>query len=258
MKVPVKLGIALFLFMCPLYLYSQIRPLSGLFPGVSTEQRNAAVSGKGYLYYGKRAEELTLVPRTGDNTKISKLSLGPNPGIFVEALRIIPRRNISLLSIYNALERIQDLKGRMYNSHSGKKNMPLFTDATRIEGTEKLKIFLPDPPPAVAVPHRETFYVRLTDVRFGNCFYEISLASSSQGILYKINNFRSVTYGPIPVMKEKTFTALLYIEQIEEGLAVYCLAGAEVSDFITKHVDIGSALNKRMDVFVEWLLDGIK
>ena len=245
-------------FVCPLFLFSQTRPLSGLFPGASAEQRNAAFSAKGYLYYGKRAENLTLVPQTGNNIKILKNSLGPNPGIFVEALRIIPRKNTGLLNIYNALERIQDLKGRTYYSHSGKKNMPLFTDATRIESPAKLKTFLPDPLPAVSVPHQETFYVRLTDIRFGNCFYEISLASSSQGILYKINNFKSVTYGPVPVMKEKTFTALLYIEQVEEGLAVYCLAGTEVSDFIAKHVDISSALNKRMDVFIAWLLDGIK
>jgi len=253
-----KLIFALMFLACPLLLFSQIRPLSGLFPAASSEQRNAAFSEKGYLYYGKRAEELTLVPKTGDNTKISKSSLGPNPGFFVEALRIIPRKNISLLSIYNALERISDLKGRVYNSHSDKKNIPLFTDATRIEGPGKLKTFLPDPPPAVLVPYRETFHVRLTDARFGNCFYEISLTSSTQGILYRISNFRNVTYGPISVMKEKTFTALLYVEQVDEGLAVYCLAGAEVSDFIAKHVDIGSALNKRMDVFTAWLLDGIK
>ena len=257
MQMPRIFLIGLLFFLCPFFLSSQARPLAGLFPGASTEQRSAAFSDKGYLYYGKRAEDLTLVPQTGDNTRISKFSLGANPGVFVEALRIIPRKNISLVSIYNALERIQDLKGRMYFSHSGKKNLPLFTDATRIESPGKLKNFLPDPPPAASVPYRETFYVRLTDARFGNCFYEISLTSSAQGILYRINNFKTVTYGPISVMKEKTFTALLYIEQVEEGLAVYCLAGAEVSDFIAKYVDIGSALNKRMDVFIAWLLDGI-
>ena len=247
----------LFLF-CPILAFSQTRHFSDLFPAASSGQRNAAFSSGGYLYNGKQAEELTLLPQTGENTKITKFSLGSNPGIFLEALRIIPRKNIDLVSIYNALERIQDLKGRVYLSHSGKKNTPLFTDAMRIESPKKLKAFLPDPPQAVSVPSHETFYVRLTDARFGHCYYEISLASSHQGILYKINNFKSVTYGPFPVMKEKTFTVLFYIEQIQEGLAMYCLVGVEVSDFIAKHVDISSALTKRMDVFISWLLDGIR
>ena len=245
----------LLLSACP--LFSQTRLLSELFPTAGIEQLHSAFSSKGYLYYGRQANSLTLNPQTPDNTKISKFSLGSNPGIFIEALRIIPRKNTALLKIYNALERIQDLKGRTYFSYSSRKDLPLFTDSTRIEGPEKTRIFLPDPPPANSVPYRETFYVRLTDSKFGNCYYEISLTSSSHGILYKLNNFKPVTYGPFPVMKEKTFTALLYIEQAEEGLVVYCLAGAEVSDFIIKYVDIGTALNKRMEVFITWLLDGI-
>ena len=248
----------LIIFACPTFIFPQLRTFSELFPSIGAGQRNAAYSSEGYLYYGKRTENLSLQLQSSPNTGITKSSLGKNPGFFVEALRILPRKNSSLASIYNALKKIRDLKGRTYPSATSKKNVPLFTDATRIEGPEKLKVFLPDPPPAASVPYRETFYVRLTDSRFGHCYYEITLSSDRRGILYKINNFKSVTYGPIPVMKEKTFTALLYIEPIEEGLALYCLAGAEVSDFIAKHVNIPSALNKRMDVFIAWMLDGIR
>ena len=257
-KMRVLLLFFLIYFACPLFLFPQVRKFSELFPLISTEQRNTVYSSQGYLFYGKRTENLSLFLQTDANTRITKSSLGEKPGFFVEALRVVPRRNISLISIYNALEKIRTLKGRIYPSATSKKNIPLFTDATRIEGPRKLKAFLPDPPPAVSVPYRETFHVRLTDSRFGHCYYEITLTSGRQGILYKINNFKSVTYGPIPVMKEKTFTALLYIEPVEEGLALYCLAGAEVSDFIAKHVDIPSALNKRMDVFISWMLDGIR
>ena len=221
------------------------------------EQRNTAFSSRGYLYHGKRSENLTLLPNAPDNTRISKSSLGSNPGFFVEALRIIPRKNTPLLSIYNALTKIQGLKGRAYYSEHSKKEIPLFSDATRIESPDKQKVLLPDPLQSYLVPQRETFYIRLTDSRFGNCFYEITITSSSRGILYKITNFKSVTYGPIPVMRARTFTALLYIEPVTEGLAVYCLAGAEVSDFIQRFVNVGSALNKRMDVFTTWMLDGL-
>jgi len=76
--------------------------------------------------------------------------------------------------------------------------------------------------------------------------------------MYQITNFKTLTYGPFPVVKERAMTVLIYIEPVEEGLVLYCLAGAEVSDFIAKYVDIPSALNKRMEIFIGWLLDGIR
>jgi len=251
-----KMIFCLSLFAWP--VFSQIRSFTETFPAARVEQKNAVLSAEGYLYYGKRSEHLTLMPHTGAPIFISKSSLGPNPGFFVEAVRVLPHKNISLLSVYNSLEKIQGLKGRIYYSDSAKRNMPIFTDAVRIEGTKKLKSFLPDPPPSAAMPAMENFYIRITDVLFGHCYYEVLLLTSRQGIMCKITNFKNVTYGPIPVMKEKTFTALIYIEPVEEGLALYCLAGAEVSDFILKHVNVSSALNKRMDVLIQWLLDGIQ
>jgi hypothetical protein len=101
-------------------------------------------------------------------------------------------------------------------------------------------------------------YVRLTDANFGHCYYDILLSTDSQAVLCKIQNFKAVTFGPIPVMRERSFTALLYLEPVKEGLAVYCLAGAEVSDFIAKHVNISSALSKRLDVIVAWIVDGLR
>ena len=238
--------------------FSQLRSFTETFPVISVEQKNAALSAEGYLHYGERSGSPTLIPHTGAPIGISKSSLGPNPGFFVEALRVLPRKNISLLSVYNALEKIQGLKGRIYYSASAKRNRPIFTDAVRIEGTKKLNSFLPDPPPAEVMPSMENFYVRVTDVLFGHCYYEILLLTNRQGIMCKITNFKNVTYGPIPVMKEKTFTTIIYIEPVEEGLALYCLAGADVSDFILKRVDVSSALNKRIDVLIQWLLDGIR
>jgi hypothetical protein len=228
-----------------------------MFPTIGEEQRNAAFSVRGYLYSGAM-ENITLLPETSGNIVLTKASLGKNPGFCAEALRITSSRGVSLLRIYNALEKIQGLKGRVYHSATRDRYIPLFEDAVRIEGPQKIRSFLPDPPPALVVSAQETMYVRLTDVNFGHCYYEISLKSSRQGILCTIRNFKTVTFGPIPVMREHTLTALLYLEPIEEGLAVYCLAGAEVSDFIAKHVNIPSALSKRMDVIIDWILDGIR
>jgi len=242
----------------PVLCFPQQRHFSELFPAITAEQQKAVFSSERYLYYGSRSENLTLVPKTGETLGISKSSLGKKPGFFVEALQIVPQKNVPLVRIFNALEKIQNLKGKTYYSATSKKNLPLFTDAVRLEGPGKLNSFIPDPPPSGFMPVDKTIYVRVTDIRFGNCYFEISFKNNNQGILYKITNFRALTFGPITVVKEKAMTVLLYIEPIEEGLALYCLAGAEVSDFITKYVDIPTALNKRMEVFIKWLLEGIK
>lgn len=238
-------------------LFSQQRHFSDLFPAISAERQKAAFSSERYLYYGNKSENLTIVPKTGERLNVSKSSLGKNPGFFVEALQVVPQKNISLLRIFNALEKIRNLKGKTYYSAASKKNTPLFSDAVRVEGPKRINSFLPDPPMAATMPLDKSMYVRVTDARFGNCYFEISFKTDNQGILYKIDNFKTLTFGPIPVVKEKAMTVLLYIEPIEEGLVLYCLAGAEVSDFITKYVDIPSALNKRMEIFIKWLLEGI-
>jgi len=248
----------LFFFFQVVNVFPQVRTIMQVFPACTAEQRNAALSSEGYLYYGNRKENLTLMPHTSETIKISRSSLGPKPGFFLEYLQILPRKNVSLLHVYNAVQRIQDLKGRLYFSHTSKRYMPVFTDAVRIEGPKKLKSFLPDPPAARIVSSSEIIYARVTDARFGNCYFEITLTSDKQGLLFHITNFKTLTYGPIPVVKERILNVLLYMEPVEEGLAVYCLAGAEVSDFIARFVDIPTALDKRMSVFVEWMLDGTK
>lgn len=258
LRVSKKLILYVFITIPVFCLFPQQRHFSDLFPTISAEQRNAVFSAERYLYYGNKSENLTLMPKIGEPLGISKASLGKKPGFFVEALQVVPQKNIPLLRIFNALEKIQNLKGKTYYSSTSKKRLPLFSDAVRLLGPDKTNSFLPDPPLSSLMPLEKTMYVRLTDTRFGHCYFEISFRNNNQGILYRIDNFKPLTFGPITVVKEKTMTVLLYIEPVEEGLALYCLAGAEVSDFITKYVDIPSALNKRMEIFIDWLLEGIK
>jgi len=257
-KAVIKTIIKLFFLFQVTLVFPQFRTIKQVFPSCTAEQANAALSSDGYLYYGTKSENLTLMPNTSATVTISKSSLGPKPGFFLEYLQVLPGKSVSLLRVYNAMQKIQDLKGRLYFSYTAKRYMPVFTDAIRIEGPGKLKTSLPDPPFAKVVSAKETMYVRVTDARFGNCYFEITHTSDQRGVLYRITNFKALTYGPIPVVKERILNILLYVEPVEEGLAIYCLAGAEVSDFIAKYVDIPTALNKRMSVFVQWVLDGIK
>jgi hypothetical protein len=60
----------------------------------------------------------------------------------------------------------------------------------------------------------------------------------------------------IPVIKQEKFTAQLYFEPITEGILVYGLAGADVSDFIMSRMDMSSAIGKRLAVIISWVIDG--
>jgi hypothetical protein len=44
---------------------------------------------------------------------------------------------------------------------------------------------------------------------------------------------------------------------VNEGLAVYSVVGADASDFAASMMDIPSAIEKRLNVFINWVEKGI-
>jgi hypothetical protein len=158
--------------------------------------------------------------------------------------------------VYNALSAIRGLAGRTYHSATRRKEIPLFEDATRLESAAK-NTPVPDPGPAAAVPPSETVYVRLKDANFGNSHYRGEVAIDHYGLRYRLSNNRNLNYLFIPVIKAEQFTALLYFEPIEEGILIYSIAGADVSDFVSSNIDMPSAISKRLAVIVSWVADGI-
>jgi len=78
------------------------------------------------------------------------------------------------------------------------------------------------------------------------------------GLCYKLTNFKSLSYFFLPVIKEGSFIAQMYIEPIQEGVLIYSIAGMDVNDFVASRVDIDSAIAKRLNVFVSWVADGIR
>jgi hypothetical protein len=182
-----------------------------------------------------------------------------NPSFVIESLRVIPyaRPSLGLLHVYNALGRISRLKGRLYHSATRDRDIPLFEDATRITSSTRTQA-VGDPPPAVRVPPSETVYLRLKDVNFGNSYYQADIHSGRQGLLYSLSNFRSLSYGIIPVIRENRFMAQLYIEPLPDGFLIYSVAAAQVSDFIASRIHIPSAIEKRLAVIIDWLIDGLE
>jgi hypothetical protein len=249
---------AFLLIVSGLPLFAQFRSFDGLFPGLDGEMKQQAFSSEGVTVSGSASEGLRLLPAGRLGEEISKNVVDRGPSFFVESIRIIPYTGepFELLTVYNALGKIRNLSGRLYHSATRDDNVPLFENATRITGPGKTSP-IPDAPDARAIPDEEMVYIRLKDVNFGNSYYQFQVSRTPQGLLYSLSNFRNLSYAFIPIIKENKFAAQFYIEPLAEGLLVYSLGGADVSDFVANRVDMPSALRKRLQVLIEWLVDGI-
>jgi hypothetical protein len=237
-------------------LFAQTRSFDSIFPNLASDIRNAAFSQGGYIESAKTASKGNLVGSQGIDPEITGTVLGKKPGFLVESLVVIPA-NKTMLEIYNVLGNIRDLKGRLYTSHTRNERVPLFEDATRIESAKKNNP-IPDPRPASSIPRTETVYIMLKDTNFGTSYYRGNMAQDSFGIRYCLTNNKSLTYFLIPVIKEEKFTAQLYFEPIKEGILIYSIAGADVSDFVSSKIDMPSAISKRLAVIISWAADGLR
>jgi hypothetical protein len=239
-------------------LYGQTRTFSELFPDMDDESRAAVFSRGGQTITQERSIALRLLsPALADLDLESEIRTR-NPVVLVESLLVVPRgaRPVTLLDIYNALGNVRDLKGREYHSYTKNRNVPLFEDATRISDPRRREA-VPDPAPASVLPARDTVYMNLRDNNFGACYYRADFSAHGQGALYSLANFRTIYYIVVPVIREDKFFAHFYIEPIAEGTLVYCLAGADVSDFVAGKVDMPSAIEKRALVIQGWVAAGL-
>ena len=245
-------------------LRAQTRSFDAIFPGLPAEIRKSIFSGEGYFKSENAATVINLIgngpngltPETMGKVTDKIKGKGNESACFVEALLVISG-NKSLLEVYNALGKIRDLRGRVYKSHSRGESVPLFEEATRLESAKK-NTPVPDPSPASAIPNTETAYIRLKDTNFGNSFYRADMVLDKNGLEFSLTNFKNISFMLVPVIKEEKFIAQLYFEIIDEGIMVYSIAGAEVSDFVASRIDMPSAISKRLAVIISWVTDGLK
>jgi hypothetical protein len=225
--------------MAALPALGQNRSFGSIFPGLGEEQQTQVFSEGGYLHSSVRPEVLSVPPAPLSGIPLGGILEERRPAYLVESLVVIPypapwgeaRSGGELLAVYNALGYIRGLEGRRYHSFTRGEEVPLFEEATRVVGPKKTSP-LPDPAPARSVPASETVYIRLKDANFGNSYYRADITRSGPGLLYSLSNFRNLTYLFIPVIKENKFIARLYFEPLTEGILVYSIAGADVSDFV--------------------------
>jgi len=238
-----------------------------IFPDIPPAVRQAVFSDGGYSksagnmsrssLFGSGASKIG-VSRSGIDPQIIESVFAKKPGFLAESIKVIPDAEgvYSLLDVYNALGNIRDLKKQHYQSFTRNERISLFEEVTRIEGPKK-NIPVADPPPASRVPVSETVYMRLKDANFGNSFYRGDIALFRNGLRYSLTNNKNISYYFITVIKEEKFTVQLYFEVIEEGILIYSLAGADVSDFVSSRIDMPSAINKRLAVIISWVAEGI-
>ncbi|MDR2020599.1 MAG: hypothetical protein LBQ14_07535 [Treponema sp.] len=242
-------------------LAAQTRSFNDIFPAVSAEQRARVFSPDGYIESDEASAGLKLRPSTASGLQVANVVQAKNPSFFVESLLVIPFNGAgsapNLLDAYNALGRVRNLKGRLYHSSTRGGDIPLFEDATRIE-SEKKTSPIPDPPGAHYIPPPETVYFRLKDANFGNSYYRTDIRADQRGLFYRLTNFRNLSYGIIPVIREEKFITHLYVEPIAEGLMIYSVSGADVSNFISSRINVSSAIRKRVEVIIDWLVDEVK
>jgi len=243
-------------------IFAQTRSFDEVFPNLNNDIRNSAFSNSGYVKSSQKTNGFVIM----GNEKNSKLDsqivnnvFRKNPNYLVESIMVISANpdSVNLLDIYNALGNIRDLGGRLYNSHTKNKSIPLFEEATRITSNKQTNA-IPDPSPSKTLPKTETVYIRLKDANFGNTYYRAEIALVQNGLRYTLTNFRNISYLFIPVMKEETFIAQLYFEPIQEGILIYSVAGADISDFVASKIDVDSAISKRVNVIISWAVDGIR
>jgi hypothetical protein len=248
-------------------LGAQTGPLPGkrsfneIFPGIAPSVRQAVFSNEGYSKPSVNIPRSSLVggvSGSGIDPQIIESVFAKKPGFLVESINVVPgaEGGYSLLDVYNALGNIRGLKGRLYHSASRNEKVALFEDVTRIESPKK-NTPVADPPPAARIPPSETIYMRLKDANFGNSFYRGDIALFQRGLRYSLTNYKNITYFFITVIKEEMFTVQFYFEVISEGVLIYSLAGADVSDFVSSRIDMPSAINKRLAVIISWAAEGI-
>jgi hypothetical protein len=256
--MPKKLWLCFLGLYCLVPLFAQTRSLGEIFPGISPAVRDQAFSPNGFIYSSEKKDGFRLLDSSGLDPRLSGGVLNSGPSVLVESLLIIPRNNSpsSLLDVYNALGNIRALKGRLYHSATRNQDIPLFEDATRIAGAKKTSP-IPDPGPSSSLPSAETVYLRIKDVNFGNSYYRGDVSLNSFGLVYRLSNYKNLTYLFIPVIKEGKFIAQLYFEPITEGILVYSIAGADISDFVASKIDMPSAIAKRLAVIISWVVDGV-
>ncbi|MCL2070210.1 MAG: hypothetical protein FWH19_04410 [Treponema sp.] len=235
----------------------ETRSLDAIFPDLSWWQRAMMNSNEGlrHSFSINQSPMLYTSPDSGIDLIGSIMDIEPSH--LIEALVLIPynERELDLLDIYNALGRIGQIEN--YPVLINGNNFYVITESTRIESSSNRRA-ISDPLPAERLPFSETIYIRLREVTIGNLFLRGDISISLYGITYSMTNFTDIRYFFLPVMRAEKFKTLIYLEPVSEGLLIYTMSGFYLPDFISDRVNLTPNINRRIQIFKNWITDGLR
>jgi hypothetical protein len=235
----------------------QIRSFDAVFPGFSPEQRETAMGSVGLRHSFARGESPMLVPNPDLGINLLGSVMEKDPSHLIEALVVVPYNDqeIDLLEIYNALGRIENIKD--YSVMLNNNTPYAITESARIADARNRRD-IPDPPPAVTLPFSQTIYLRLKEPNFSNFYLRADVSISLYGITYTITNFADIWYFILPIIRAERFITIIYLEPVEEGILIYCVCGFYLPGFIADRVNLTPNINRRIEIFVNWITDGLR
>jgi len=252
------LFLLVFYFVCPVPA-NQLRSFDEIFPGLDGSQKSGIFGGEGFKRSFKRNETQSLIPNPGSGIDLFSIVKEKQPSHFIEALVVVPNNGtpFDLRDAYNAVGRIGDIKNQLNFNRKRNTSIPVYEESTRIEGAKTSRA-IPDPPPSETYPVSEEIFLRLKDRYFGNLYVRGELSTNHQGLTFNLTNFKTIRYFLFPVMKAEKFCAILYLEPLEEGMLVYGMAAVDVPDFVASRINIASSVERRLNVFINWIKEGLK
>jgi len=250
-----------FFFEAPTLIFEvpkfEIRSFDTVFPYFTWRQRATAMSRTGLRHSFTSDEAAVFIPDPDLGINLLGSIMKVNPSHLIEALVVVPynERELDLLDIYNALGRIEKIKDHSVPVNGN--DFYVFTESTRIESARNRRA-VSDPSPANLLPFSETMYLRLKEINFGNLFIRGEISISMYGITYSMTNFTDVRYFLIPIVKAERFATIIYLEPVTEGILIYSMSGFYLPGFIADRVNLTPNINRRIQIFINWITDGLR
>jgi len=235
----------------------ELRSFNDVFPGLSRVQRANVMSGMGARNSFEKAGSPTLIPNPDSGINLLSSVMAKNPSHIIEALVLIPykTRKLDFLDIYNALGKIKNIQNHTISIRGN--DVKVFKDTTRLESAQRRRP-VPDPPRAYMLPYSETMYLRFVDPYMGDLYIKGSISIGLYGITYSLSNFRDVFYSIFRIMKAESFSAVIYLEPVKEGILVYSMSGIYIPNFVAQRVNLTPNMNNRITVLVDWITEGLR
>jgi hypothetical protein len=234
----------------------ELRSFDDVFPGLSRIQRANVMSGRGERNSFEKGGSPTLLPAPDAGINLLGGVMAKNPSHIIEALVLAPynRRVLDLLDVYNALRNIKNIQNHTISIRGN--DVKVFKDTTRLESAQRRRP-VPDPPRADTLPYSQTMYLRFVDQYMGDLYIRGDISAGLYGITYSLSNFRDVFYSIFRIMKAESFSAVIYLEPVKEGILVYGMSGIHIPNFVAHRVNLTPSMNNRITVLVKWITEGL-